>query len=536
MGFIFDQGNLNITALNTPGAYVQLMTPTGLLVPGPSNAIGIVGTASWGPVNKAVGPIGEISSVASAFGQFNADLFLSDPYDLMRAAMQALGEAQTTVSLNAWFCRISDGTDDAAEIDLDDVTAETALTGITLPAKYTGIAGNTIKVIIAAAGPAHSYNVTFVASFGGQSYSETFLNIAGSASGVSPFWLNLKQAIQQGNQSRGPSQIIGTPVLGDDEALNPVLGTFTLSGGTDGRSGVTSSSFFGSDVVGNRQGIYAFRGLPIVPAYVYCAGLTDTTKAANLQAFCLTEIVRYIFPLASGTSTSSAVSTRTTLGISDKRFMYAKDWIYWVDPISGKTLFTDPVAIMIGRAASLSPHLSPLNKQVYSVVGSEHPHQYPADEIGVLNDNGIWVITNPCLGSPFWGIASANTTSLNPIERPVEYERLKDYIGIQFATALGRFVGEPQGMFDPDDTRAACKSDIDAFMDILARGGLIVDWQSQCDASLNPPSSVQAGYMKAKLTYIPFNTVRYVVLNLATDKSLSAGQAFAQAQANGQGG
>jgi hypothetical protein len=187
----------------------------------------------------------------------------------------------------------------------------------------------------------------------------------------------------------------------------------------------------------------------------------------------------------------------------------------------------------MGRAASLSPQLSPLNKQVYTVVGTEHPLQYPADEIGLLNSNGIWVIANPCLGSPFFGIASASTTSLNPIEQPVEYERLKDYIGIQFASALGQFVGDPQGMTDPDPTRSACKSDIDVLMGTFFEDGLIVDWESECDANLNNPSSIQAGYMKATLTYIPFYTVKYVVLNLATSNALSAGQAFALAQANG---
>ena len=528
MGFIFDEGNLNVSALNTPGAYVQLMNPLGQPNLTPSNAIAIAGTASWGPVNQAQGPFGDVGAASSMFGLFNANLFLTDPYDLMRAVMQAMPQGQTPVSLNMWLTRISDGTDAAASKTLKDVTPDTALDGITLPAKYTGVGGNTIQITIAAAGAANRYNVTITASFGGQTISETYLNIAGSASGASPFWTNLRNALTQGNQSRGPSQLIGTPTSVSATALNPAVGTFTLTGGTDGRSSVTSSTFFGSDVVGNRQGIYSFRGLPIVPAYVYCAGMTDQTKFATIQSFCLSEVMRAVLPFASGTSTSTALSSRSSLGIADKRICYAKDWIYWTDPISGKTLFTDPVAIMIGRAASLSPELSPLNKQVYGVVGTEHPHQYPADEVGQLNSNGIWVIANPCLGSSFFGITSCSTTSLNPVEQPVEYQRLKDYIGIQFATILGKFVGQKQGPYDPDATRAACKSNIDSAMEQMRRGNLLVDWKSKCDAQLNPPNSVQAGYMRAELTYVPYSTVKFVVLNLATSASLSAGQAFAQ--------
>lgn len=536
MGFVFDQGNLNLASLSTPGAYVQLLPPTGLSVPGPSNAIAIAGTGSWGPLNTALGPFSSITGAAGAIGQFNIALWQADQYDAMRAVMQALGEAQTTTSLNVWITRISDGTDVAATLTLKDITSPTALSGITLPAKYTGVGGNTIQVIVAAAGPTNTYNVTFVASFGGQAYSETYLNIAGNGSTSSPFWANLNAAILRGNQSRGPSALIGTPTSVSSTAKDPAVGTFTLTGGTDGRSGVTSASFFGSDVIGNRQGIYAFRGLPIVPAYVCCAGLTDTTKASSVQAFCLSEVIRCVFPFASGTSTSTATGYRTSIAISDKRFMYAKDWIYWVDPNSGQTCFTDPVPVLIGRAASLSPQLSPLNKQIYTVIGTEHAQIYPADEIGLLNANGIWVIANPCLGSPFWGIASASTTSLNPIEQPVEYERLKDYVGIQFATTLNQFVGDPQGPYDPDPTRAACKSDIDAAMQLMYTAGLIVDWASECDAKLNVPLSVQAGYMRASLEYLPFTSVKYVVLNLSTQSSLSAGQALALAQASGQGG
>lgn len=536
MGFIFDQGNLNIAALTVPGAYVQLMNPSGLSLPGSSNAVAIAGTASWGPVNVVQGPFGDITSAAAANGAFSAAAFLADQYDMMRAVMQCLGEAQTTASLNLWTNRISDGTDAAATYALKDVTPTTPLTGMNLPAKWTGTGGNTITCLIAASGAPNAYNVSFVGSFGGQSISENFLNILGSVSGPSPFWVNLKNAILNGNASRGPSQIIGTPTAVSGTTLNPAVGNYTLTGGTDGRASVTSASFFGSDVIGNRQGIYAFRGLSIVPGYVYCAGMVDSTKFANIQAFCLQEIVRAILPLPAGTSTSTAVTTRTTLGISDKRIMYAKDWIYWSDPISGVTLFTDPVAIMMGRAASLSPELSPLNKPVYSVIGSEQKIQYPADEVGLLNTNGIWIIANPCLGSPFWGIASASTTSLNPIEQPVEYERLKDYIGIQFARILQQFVGMKQGIYDPDDTRQKCKLAIDSGMRLMYDGGLIVDWESQCDAKLNNPNSISAGYMKANLNYIPFYSVKFVVLNLATTNRLSAGQALALALANnGQG-
>ena len=535
-GFVFDEGALNTSALTVPGAYVELEPPGGLSVPGPSNAMLHVGTGSWGPTNQALGPFGDTASAAAAVGQFSASLFATDPFDVMRGVMQSLGEAETTVSINDWIIRVSDGTDAAADVVLEDTTPTTPLTGVTLPAKYTGIVGNTLKVTIAAGQAAHSFNVTIVGNIGGTQVGETYLNIAGSASGPSPFWANLVAALANGTANRGPSQLIGTPTLGSVSAINPALGTFSLAGGTDGRSGVTAATIIGTDSSGSRTGMYAGRGLPIVPAYIWLGGVTDTTKASAIQAFCLTEVVRHIFPLPSGTSTASAVTTRGTTGISDKRFMYGKDWVYWTDPISGLTLFTEPTAIMAGRATSLSPEISPLNKPVTTVIATEHPAQYPGDEIGLLNINGIWVITNPCLGSSYMGIASASTTSLNPIEQPVEYERLKDYIGINFAATLGQFVGQKQGISDPDKTRSNCKATIDSEMQDYFENNMIVDWETQCDSKLNTPNSIQAGYLRAKLKYIPYSTVKFVVLDIATTTQLSAGQAFAQSQLVNQGG
>jgi hypothetical protein len=523
-----------LAALNTPGAYVQLMTPTGLAVAGPSNAIAELGTASWGPVNQAMGPFGDPGSAAFVFGQFNAALFKTDQYDLMRAVMQSMEQAQTDVSLNCWLTRISDGTDAAATITLKDTTSGTALNGITLPAKYTGTGGNSITLIIAAAGPANVYNVTVISSIGGQNYSEAFLGIAGATGADSPFWANLNQALLFGNQSRGPSQVLGTPTSVSATAKDPATGTFTLTGGTDGRSGVTSASFFGSDVVGNRQGIYTMRSLNIVPAFIYCAGLVDSTKYATIQSFCLQEIVRAVLPFASGTSTATAVTNRQTNGISDKRIMYARNWIYWTDPVSGSLLFTDPVAIMIGFAASLSPQLSPLNKPIFGVVGSEETSPIPGDEIGQLNSNGIWIISNPCLQSAFWGIASATTTSANPqYQSDVSVARLQDYIGLQMATVLAPFVGQPQGERDPDPIRSAIKNNIDELMQQFYDDSLIVDWESECDAKLNPAAQVQAGYCRATLEYVPFATIKYLVLNLGISNQLSAGQALNQANQGG---
>ena len=48
---IVQQGAINTTALIVPDLYVQIVPPQSLLLNGvPTDVLGVVGTASWGPV------------------------------------------------------------------------------------------------------------------------------------------------------------------------------------------------------------------------------------------------------------------------------------------------------------------------------------------------------------------------------------------------------------------------------------------------------------------------------------------------------
>ena len=50
---IVQQGSVNTTALIVPDLYVQIVPPQNLVINGvPTDVIGVVGTASWGPMNK----------------------------------------------------------------------------------------------------------------------------------------------------------------------------------------------------------------------------------------------------------------------------------------------------------------------------------------------------------------------------------------------------------------------------------------------------------------------------------------------------
>src|ERR1700723_3513413 len=65
---IVQQGSINTTALVVPDLYVQIVPPQNLVLNGvPTNLVGIVGTASWGPVNQPV-ILGTMANYATSFG------------------------------------------------------------------------------------------------------------------------------------------------------------------------------------------------------------------------------------------------------------------------------------------------------------------------------------------------------------------------------------------------------------------------------------------------------------------------------------
>lgn len=102
---IFQQGSLNTTALIVPDLYVQIVPPNLLLLNGvPSNVLGIIGAASWGPVNQP-SVIGNAAQYQQFFGPV-----LPRKYDMgTTLALAVLQGAQFFRCI-----RVTDGTDTAS--------------------------------------------------------------------------------------------------------------------------------------------------------------------------------------------------------------------------------------------------------------------------------------------------------------------------------------------------------------------------------------------------------------------------------------
>lgn len=129
---IYQAGQLNLAGQLPPGAYVQVVAPPPVVQGIATNGLGMVGVASWGPVNSAYG-VGSPQIAGLSLGPVT-----NRTHDLATAMAIAFGMGQT----NNVAVRVTDGTDTAATSAIKDGSATT---GVTLTGFYTGIVGNTLQ-------------------------------------------------------------------------------------------------------------------------------------------------------------------------------------------------------------------------------------------------------------------------------------------------------------------------------------------------------------------------------------------------------
>ena len=102
---INQQGQLNTTSLVVPDLYVQIVPPQNLVLNGvPTNVLGVVGTAQWGPVNQPV-IIGTMSDYSKQFGAIQ-----NRKYDMGTHVATAVQQGAS----NFRCVRVTDGSDTAA--------------------------------------------------------------------------------------------------------------------------------------------------------------------------------------------------------------------------------------------------------------------------------------------------------------------------------------------------------------------------------------------------------------------------------------
>jgi hypothetical protein len=500
---VYPAGSLNLGAQVTPDVLVNVIQPQTRLLNGvPTNIIGIVGTASFGPKNTPT-VIGSYSDYASVFGNM-----VNRKFDMGTHVATAVMQGA-----NAFACvRVTDGTDAAAAI-----VVQTSC--ITFTAAYTGSAGNGIQVAISAGTKASTWKA--VVSMPG-AVTEVFDNIAGTANAL---WIAMAAAINGGNEIRSKSAIVVATAGAGTTA--PTAATYTLTGGTDGATTITASTLVGLDTSPG-TGMYALRNQGA--SLLVLADSDDTTSWATQLAFAKAEGFLVILTGPSGQAISAAVTTKNTAGIDDTSAkVMLGDWIQFQDPQNKVLRLVSPQGFVAGRYANLSVERSGLNKPIYGVVGTQKTNglssaSHSMADLQTLSSNGIDVITNPVPGGNYFGLRIGINSSSNPVVKGDEYTRQTNYIAYTISKGVGPYIGELINQKTSNQAEATLNS---FFSNMVYTGQLALGldgslpYKVTISAANNPQSRTALGYLTADVQVRYQGIVRYFVINIEAGASVT---------------
>jgi hypothetical protein len=502
-------GALNTTALVDADLYVQIVPPANLAVNGvPSNVLGVVGTATWGPVNKPQ-PIGTMGNQVAWFGPVQ-----NRKHDLGTAVAVATQQGAN----NILAVRVTDGNDVAA-------TSAGVATCITFAALYTGSLGNSVTVQLAAGSKASSWKVII----GAPGYTaEVFDNITGSGNAL---WVAIAAAINSGSGVlRGASQWV-TAAAGAG-TTTATAATYTFSGGVDGAvvgsSNVKTATLVGVDTT-TRTGMYALRGR-IAAGTLLLADADDTTQWSVINAFGQSEACFPILAGPSGDSISNAVTTKQAAFDDAWGKPLFGDWCWWNDPYNGVQRVVHPAAVAAGKRASLAPHLSTLNKPLVGIIGTQrsglgNTGGYSTAERITLTSAGIDFITNPAAGGlNIWAVREGINASSNASVQDETYTTMTNYIAATLNASQGVWIGQPINA----DLFRRIKASLDGFFsNMLGQRMLTLNadgslpWAVICDASNNPQARTALGYGQADVSVTYMGTLRKFIINLQGGATVS---------------
>lgn len=496
---IIQKGSVNTTSLIVPDLYVQIVPPQNLVLNGvPTNVLGIVGTASWGPTDEPI-IIGTMADFAQMFGQINGR-----KYDMGTQVAVAVQQG----AQNFRCVRVSDGTDTAASASVPGANAS-------FTALFTGSLGNAISVVLGAGSKPGTWLLTVTAP---GLAPERFDGLIGNGAA---FWSGLSTAVNTGTgPQQGPSQLIIASSGGT--TASPAAFALTLGSGTPGSDGAAITPGMAVGVDGTlRQGMYALRGQGCGLALL--ADCDDPTTWTIQASFGLQEGIYMILTTPAGDTITNAVAEMNEAGLNSyaAKLMFG-DWLWWSDQVNGVTRLVSPQGFAAGRLANLSPEQSSLNKQIYGIVGSQRSGApgagwntaYASADLNVLLGAGIDVICSPQPGGSFWGVRGGLNTSSNPATNGDNYTRLTNYIAATLASGMGQYVGQVinQNLFQ--QVRATQLS----FLNNMLSQGLLgstngsLPFSVICDTSNNPAARTSLGYVQsdAQVQYQSINE-RFIV-------------------------
>jgi uncharacterized protein len=512
---VYQLGTLNTAALQAPNVYVQIIPPKTRYINGvPTDIYGLVGVASWGPINSPT----LVGSPADAQRLFGVQQVRKNDLG------SALAIAFQVGALNTRVVRVTDSSDLAAAGNLMDVNVTPAI-GAVLTAFYTGSVGNSITAAVTAGTKASTYKVSInLPGF----VTEQFDNIAGTGATL---WGNIVSAINNGQSGlRGPSALVTATRTGAVGVALPNVtsaGVVTLAAGSDGATTITDATLIGTDGL-TRTGMYALRGsgASVVNLVDSTGGTTGATWSA-MNIYGLSEGAYMVGQGAVSASYTSVSGDLNTAGVDSYAVkVLVGDWVSWQDTVNGQLRTMAPATFMAAKIAAQAPQLSSLNKAISGIVGTQRTAQnypYSDAEIGGIVQARLDVITNPCPGGSYYGGRTGRNASSNPAVNGDNYTRMTNFIAFTLAASFGWVIGELQ----TKDLRRTAKSTMESFLSNLEQQGMIGDvnggpaYAVQLDAANNPDSRVALGYMQADVQVKYLSVIFDFIVNLEGGQSVS---------------
>ena len=497
---IAQQGSVNTTSLIVPDLYVQIVSPQNLVLNGvPTNIAGVVGTASWGPVDEPT-IIGTMADYAQQFGSI-----VPRKYDMGTHVAIAVQQG----AQNFRCVRVSDGTDTAAHTAVPGSNAS-------FTAMYTGSLGNSITLTLGAGTKPNTWRLSvLLPGFEPEVYD-------GLVGNGAAFWTDLAAAVNSGlGPQRGPSRLI--IASGGGTTASPAAFSLSLgasSAGSDGAAQVGSGQLVGSDMP-TRNGMHALRGQGCGLAML--ADCDDSTTWTTQAGFGLDEGIYMILTTPAGDTITNAMTTKAAAGLDSyaAKLMFG-DWLWWSDQVNNAIRLVSPQGFAVGRLANLSPAQSSLNKQIYGVIGSQRTGTpgsgqntaYSSADLSALLGAGIDLICNPQPGGSYWGVRGGHNTSSNAATDGDNYTRLTNYIAETLAAGMGLYVGQVINSNLFQKIRSTQLS----FLNNMYGQGLLgstdgsLPFSVICDMSNNPLSRTALGYVQsdAQIQYQAINE-RFIV-------------------------
>lgn len=313
----------------------------------------------------------------------------------------------------------------------------------------------------------------------------------------------------------------GTLTVGAASA--PAQSTYTLTGGTDGNAGITSSTLVGDDSATPRTGMYALRGL-LGGCVGMLADADDPDTWSEQATFAQFEGVYMQAPVAAGyqDNVAGAVTLKQNAGIDNYAFsILTGDWSQINDPFNNQVRLISPQGFKAGQLAIQQPSGSSLNKVLNGIVATQksaESRSYSDADLQQLLVGGLEVITLgiPASNSAF-GVRLGINTSSNPLTRTDNYPRMINFLAVSLNNQLGQFIGKPMSPDVVSSAYAAITTFLQGLADPTRPGGAMIgtsNGQGQPFIVQMDTSQSALGILIANVQVALFSIIQLFVVNL----------------------